>query len=159
MFRHHLLLLLSTTAALVAGDVVSIQNALNALNQGLQRVDIAAIGIPNGTFPALAVLMEQAPALLQNASQVIAASPPLNLADTQSLGVAISALQMNVNLSITDLMAQKPLIDAAGQTQTVLQGVQDLRDAGLGVWNTLMGKLDLSAPGVVTAATELISVL
>lgn len=159
------IVLISTAQAAVGNyhlnrqDVTSIQHALNIINEGIRRTDIATIGLQNGTGPALATLESHARALLTNATAVIAASAPLDLQDSLSLTVATRALRSNFNLSLNDLIAQKPLLDAAGQSQQLLSAIMEEKNLGLAMANTLISKLDPGAGQPLSALSELTGAL
>lgn len=140
-------------------DVTSIQNALDIINEGIRRADIATIGLQNGTGPALAALESHAGALLTNATAVIGASAPLDLQDSLSLTVSTRALRSNLNLSLNDLIAQKPLLDAAGESRLLLGAITGEKDLGLALANALVSKLDPGAGEPLRALSELMDAL
>lgn len=127
--RELLFLLLSATlAAATVHDVQkrsrqSLQDVLDTLNLGLQRLDIAILGLPNGTAPQLAVLAAQALPIVQNATLAVQASQPLGIQDSKSLLLACSTLRTNANLTVLDSVRQKPLFDALNITATFQQGL------------------------------------
>lgn len=111
-------LLLLPAALVVAHDVQlqrrdrqSIQSVLDNLNLGLQRLDTAILGLPNGTAPQLAALAASALPVVQNATLVVQASQPLNVQDSESLLTACTALRSNANITVLDSVRQKPLFD------------------------------------------------
>lgn len=114
----HFLLVITASA-----DLISIRNALDTINEGLRRGDIAILGLQNGTGPALLALQAQTIPLLQNATAVIEASAPLNFEASHSLVFATQALRFNINVTIYDLAAQKPVLVAVNQTGSVLNAL------------------------------------
>jgi hypothetical protein len=136
-------------------DLASIQSSLNAINEGLQRVDTAILGLAKGTGPTLLELGTQAVPLLQNASAQIRQSQPLSLEDSLNLATTTQALRQNTNLTINDLIAQKPLIDQAGSTALVAAGLQQQRDASNDLAVALTTKVAPDTPNVVPAINEL----
>lgn len=147
------LLLLSTPLAVVA-DLASIRNVLDVINDGLRRVDLATIGLP-ATGPALLKLEAIAVPLLENATTVILASEPLGFQDSQSLVAATQALRFNLNISINDFIAQKPLLDAAGQSSGLLADLAAEANITLKMSTALLSKLD---PGATQAQASLAQV-
>lgn len=136
-------------------DLTSIQSSLDAINVGLQRVDTAILGLAQGTGASLLELGMQAVPLLQNASAQIRQSEPLSLEDSLNLATTTQALRQNTNLTINDLIAQKPLIDQAGSTALVAAGLQQQRDASNDLAVALASKVAPDTPNVVPALNEL----
>ncbi|KAG8162176.1 hypothetical protein KVR01_007941 [Diaporthe batatas] len=136
-------------------DLASIQSSLDALNVGLQRIDTAILGLATGTGASLLELGQQAVPLLQNASAQIRQSEPLSLEDSLNLATTTQALRQNTNLTINDLIAQKPLIDAANSTALVAAALQQQRDASSDVAIALTNKIAPNTPDVVPALNEL----
>jgi len=136
-------------------DLASIQSSLDAINVGLQRIDTAILGLATGTGPSLLELGMQAVPLLQNASAQIRQSEPLSLEDSVNLGTTTQALRQNTNLTINDLIAQKPLLDQAGSSALVAAGLQQQRDASNDLAVTLASRVAPNTPNVVPALNEL----
>ncbi|KAK7701680.1 hypothetical protein SLS64_010128 [Diaporthe eres] len=136
-------------------DLASIQSSLDAINVGLQRVDTAILGLATGTGASLLQLGQQAVPLLQNASAQIRQSEPLSLEDSLNLATTTQALRQNTNLTINDLIAQKPLLDQAGSTALVAAGLQQQRDASNDLAVALASKVAPDTPNVVPALNEL----
>lgn len=136
-------------------DLASIQSSLDAINVGLQRVDTAILGLASGTGASLLQLGMQSVPLLQNASAQIRQSQPLSLEDSLNLATTTSALRQNTNLTINDLIAQKPLIDQAGSTGLVAAGLLQQRDASNDLAVALASKVAPDTPNVVPALNEL----
>ncbi|KAJ4408028.1 hypothetical protein N0V82_009793 [Gnomoniopsis sp. IMI 355080] len=128
----------------VVADLNSIKNALDIINEGLRRVDLATIGLP-ATAPALLELESIAVPLLENATAVFTASEPLDFEDTQSLVIATQALRSNLNVSINDFIAQKPLLDASGQASKISAQLASEANAALKMSSALLSKLDPDA--------------
>ncbi|KAJ0117484.1 hypothetical protein J7T55_003900 [Diaporthe amygdali] len=136
-------------------DLASIQASLDAINVGLQRVDTAILGIAQGTGASLLQLGMQAVPLLQNASAQIRQSEPLSLEDSLNLATTTSALRQNTNLTINDLIAQKPILDQTGSSALVAAGLQQQRDASNDLAVALASKVAPNTPNVVQALNEL----
>lgn len=136
-------------------DLASIQSSLDAINVGLQKVDTAILGLAQGTGASLLELGQQAVPLLQNASAQIRQSEPLSLEDSLNLATTTQALRQNTNLTINDLIAQKPLLDQAGSTPLVAAGLQQQRDASNDLAVALASKVAPDTPNVVPALNEL----
>lgn len=136
-------------------DLASIQSSLDAINVGLQKVDTAILGLAQGTGASLLELGNQAVPLLQNASAQIRQSEPLSLEDSLNLATTTQALRQNTNLTINDLIAQKPLLDQAGSTALVAAGLQQQRDASNDLAVALASKVAPDTPNVVPALNEL----
>lgn len=136
-------------------DLASIQSSLDAINVGLQRVDTAILGLASGTGASLMQLGQQAVPLLQNASAQIRQSQPLTLEDSLNLATTTMALRQNTNLTINDLIAQKPLLDQAGSSPLVAAGLQQQRDASNDLAVALASKVAPDTPNVVPALNEL----
>lgn len=127
-------------AATVAADVASIQAALDTINAGLRNLDTALLGLNQGTAGSLLELGKAAVPILQNATQVVQQSAPLSLQDTLSLGTATAALRQNVNLTMNDLIAQKPFFDSIQASPLVLQGLVSDKDAAAQLGQALISK-------------------
>lgn len=159
MYWAHLLVYLGAVYAASSEthkrDLASIQSSLDAINVGLQRVDTAILGLAKGTGASLLQLGMQAVPLLQNASAQIRQSQPLSLEDSLNLDTTTSALRQNTNLTINDLIAQKPLIDQAGSTGLVAAGLLQQRDASNDLALALASKVAPDTPNVVAALNEL----
>ena len=136
-------------------DLASIQSSLDAINAGLQRVDTAILGLASGTGAALLQLGQQSVPLLQNASAQIRQSEALSLEDSLNLATTTMALRQNTNLTINDLIAQKPLLDQAGSSALVAAGLQQQRDASNDLAVALASKVAPDTPNVVPALNEL----
>ncbi|KAI3395072.1 hypothetical protein diail_1829 [Diaporthe ilicicola] len=136
-------------------DLASIQSSLDAINVGLQKVDTAVLGIAQGTGPQLLQLGQQAVPLLQNASAQIRQSAQLSLEDSLNLAATTQALRMNTNLTINDLIAQKPLLDQSGSSPLVAAGLSQQRDASNDLAVALASKVAPDTPNVVQSLDEL----
>ncbi|KAL1870746.1 hypothetical protein Daus18300_005066 [Diaporthe australafricana] len=136
-------------------DLASIQTSLDAINVGLQKVDTAILGIAQGTGASLLQLGAQAVPLLQNASAQIRQSSPLSLEDSLNLATTTMALRKNTNLTINDLIAQKPLLDQAGSSALVAAGLGQQRDASSDLAVALASKVAPDTPNVVQSLDEL----
>lgn len=160
MYWAHLLIHLGAVYAVSSPenrkrDLASIQSSLDAINVGLQRVDTAILGLASGTGASLLELGQQAVPLLQNASAQIRQSEPLSLEDSLNLATTTQALRQNTNLTINDLIAQKPLLDQAGSSPLVAAGLQQQRDASNDLAIALTSKVAPNTPNVVPALNEL----
>lgn len=153
-----LLLLLLWTPVAVVADLASIRNALDVINDGLRRVDLATIGLP-ATASALAALEAIAVPLVENATAVITASTPLGFEDSQNLVVATQALRSNLNISINDFIAQKPLLDASGQSASLLASLAAEGNVTLKMASALLSKLDPQATQAQASLTQVREVL
>lgn len=158
MFSQLVRFLLVSTPLVVVADLASVRNALDIINDGLRRVDLATIGLP-ATAPALMQLEAIAVPLLENATTVIASSEPLGLEDSQSLVVATQALRFNLNISVNDLIAQKPLLDAAGQSSAILSALGAESNVTLMLSSALLSKLDPSATQAQASLAQVAEVL
>lgn len=151
-------LLLLTTPLLAVADLASIKNALDIMNEGLRRVDLATIGLP-ATAPALLALEAIAIPLLENATAVFAASDVLGFQDSQSLVIATQALRNNLNVSINDFIAQKPLLDASGQSGLLLTRLAEEANVTLQMSSVLLSKLDPGATQAQASLAQVASIL
>lgn len=136
-------------------DLASIQSSLDAINVGLQKVDTAILDIAQGTGASLLQLGAQAVPLLQNASAQIRQSGALSLEDSLNLATTTMALRKNTNLTINDLIAQKPLLDQAGSSALVAAGLGQQRDASSDLAVALASKVAPDTPNVVQSIDEL----
>lgn len=132
--------LLVVLAARAAADLASIQSALDTINSGLRNLDTALISLNQGTAGSLLELGQASVPVLQNATQIIMQSAPLSLSDVQSLSTSTAALRQNVNLTINDFIAQKPLFDSLQTSPLVLQGLQGSKDAAVQLGQALVSK-------------------
>lgn len=156
----HLALSLSIAALALATtlhprDGQAILDALNLINLGLQRIDIAILGLQNGTGPALARLAAASVPVIQNATAVVAASAPVTPLESQSLFAGLEAIRMNLNLTIIDSIKQKPLFDTLNLTATFAGGFAALRVATTAFTTALGDKLPIEARDSAEALAEL----
>lgn len=158
MLPHSIRALLLTTPLAVVADLTSIKNALDIINEGLRRVDLATIGLP-ATAPALLELEAIAVPLLENATAVFTASEPLGFEDTQSLVIATQALRSNLNVSINDFIAQKPLLDASGQASMISSQLASEASAALKMSSALLSKLDPEATQAQASLAQVANIL
>lgn len=148
-----------TASTVVAAEVLRrdfalIQDALGNLNSLLQQLDTSILALNESNIrtagPALLNLADIIrPSLIGSASQ-IQSSDPLTLEETQNLNAARTALNANVNLTVSDLIRQKPLFDSAGLSQEVAGELQIVRDMSGQFFGTIQSKLDPGVPSIVT---------
>lgn len=158
MLPHSIRILLLSTPFAVVADLVSIKNALDVINEGLRRVDLATIGLP-ATAPALLELEAIAVPLLENATAVFTASEPLGFEDSQSLVIATQALRSNLNVSINDFIAQKPVLDASGQSGALLSRLAAEANVTLKMSSALLSKLDPTATQAQASLAQVANIL
>lgn len=144
-----LLLLAGPTMA----DLASMQNALDTINAGLLKLDKAVVGIP-GTLPFLLPLGQAAVPLVINATMIILQSEPLNVVDAASLATSTAALRQNVNLTITDLLGQRPFFQALNQTGITGEGLAMDKSASIALGNALVSKVPDVALQTASQAIE-----
>lgn len=141
MFLRASVLLLLTAAAALAGAVSDahrrdfnlIQTALNNLNALLRQIDdsILALNTDNITTQGSQILMLGKTVLpsLSGVNAQIQASQPLTLDETLSLNAARTALNQNINLTVNDLIAKKPIFDMANTSSQIADTLQQIRDS------------------------------
>lgn len=142
-----------TTASageIVKRDFAVIQDALMNLNSLLQQLDTSILALNEDNIktdgPALLRLAEIIqPSLIGSAKQ-IEDSSPLTLQETLSLNTARTALNQNINLTVSDLIKQKPLFDSANLSQQVADEVQVVREMSSQFLGLIETKLDPGAP-------------
>ncbi|KAG8169952.1 hypothetical protein KVR01_000697 [Diaporthe batatas] len=153
MFLNKFVLLVGTSccslvAAAGAGqymrrDLGSIQGALAGVNTALARLDSAILknpADPKVLFTSISVLES-----IQQATDSINASQPLGSDDTSNLKATTDSLVSNVNLTVTDLIKQKPVFDRLKLDKVVLLQVQNIQGAALVLASTLASKVDPTA--------------
>lgn len=150
---------LLTAASSVAGDVSrrdfqSIQNALDAINSQLLRMNIAFAGLENGSAAAFRELEATSTPLVQNATRVIEASEPLSYEDSEELATATDALRSNLNVTVIQAIQHKPMLDALNLSSVLLQGFESQRAAGVQLTVALNSKLAAGAQNVLVALTQ-----
>lgn len=131
------------TEQVMRRDLGSIQASLGGVNTALASLDSAILknpADPKVLFSSINVLDS-----IQQATASINASQPLGPADTSNLKATTDSLVSNVNLTITDLINQKPLFDRLNLEKVVLLQVQNIQGAALVLASTLASKVDPAA--------------
>ncbi|KAH8776620.1 hypothetical protein F5883DRAFT_699267 [Diaporthe sp. PMI_573] len=124
-------------------DLGSIQAALGGVNTALASLDSAILNdaaSPKVLFSSINVLES-----IQQATASINASQTLGPADTSNLKATTDSLVSNVNVTVTDLINQKPLFDRLNLEKVVLLQVQNIQGAALALASTLASKVDPAA--------------
>lgn len=140
MFLRASILLLTAAAALAGAvsdarrrDFNLIQTALNNLNALLRQIDdsILALNTDNITTQGSQILMLGKTVLpsLSGVNAQIQASQPLTLDETLSLNAARTALNQNINLTVNDLIAKKPIFDMTNTSSQIADTLQQIRDS------------------------------
>ncbi|KAK2597952.1 hypothetical protein N8I77_012704 [Diaporthe amygdali] len=124
-------------------DLGSIQASLGGVNTALASLDSAIIN--NAASPKVLISSMNVLQTIQQATTSINASQPLSLADTSNLKATTDSLVSNVNVTITDLINQKPVFDALKLEKVVLIQVQNIQGAALALASTLANKVDPAA--------------
>lgn len=127
-------------------DLGSIQASLGGVNTALAGLDSAILNDPANPkvlFSSINVLEA-----IQQATASINASQPLGPADTSNLKATTDSLVSNVNVTVTDLIGQKPLFDRLGLEKVVLLQVQNIQGAALTLASTLASKVDPAASSI-----------
>ncbi|KAG6361776.1 hypothetical protein INS49_010005 [Diaporthe citri] len=135
-------------------DLGSIQASLGGVNTALASLDSAILNDPANPkvlFSSINVLES-----IQQATSSINASQPLGPADTSNLKATTDSLVSNVNVTVTDLINQKPLFNRLGLEKVVSLQLQNIQGAALALASTLASKVD---PGASSLALEGISAL
>lgn len=157
----------ATITAAVADEVLRrdftlVQDALSDVNSLLQQIDTSILSLNQDNIkvagPALLQLADTIRPSLMKAAAQIEPSKPLSLQETLGLNTARAALNQNVNLTVSDLIKQKPLFDAAGLSDEVADEVQMVRDMSGQLFGIIETKLDPGAPsetGQLTAVLVL----
>lgn len=160
---------LTATAALAGAasdvhrrDFNLVQGALNSVNSLLQQVDISIVSLNSSNIaaavPQLFQLSQAIAPSLQSSTSQIQASQPLTLDETNGLNTARTALQQNLNLTMSDLIRQKPLFDQVNATELVASQITQIRDRSGVVFQAITSKLDPAAPSVNDLSTQTIAV-
>lgn len=158
-------ILLAATAALAGAasevhrrDFNLIQGALNSVNTLLQQIDISITSLNSSNVaaavPQLLQLGQAIAPSLQSTLAQIEASRSLTLDETNGLNTARAALAQNVNLTVSDLIRQKPLFDAANATRPVAAQIAQVRDQTGVIVGAITAKLDPAAPSAADLATQ-----
>lgn len=137
-------------------DLGSIQASLGGVNTALASLDSAILNDPANPkvlFSSINVLEA-----IQQATASINSSQPLGPADTSNLKATTDSLVSNVNVTVTDLIGQKPLFDRLGLEKVVLVQVQNIQGAALALASTLASKVDPGASGVALEGISALSV-
>ncbi|KAI7778783.1 hypothetical protein LA080_001651 [Diaporthe eres] len=135
-------------------DLGSIQASLGGVNTALASLDSAILNDPANPkvlFSSINVLES-----IQRATASINASQPLGPADTSNLKATTDSLVSNVNVTVTDLINQKPQFERLNLEKVVLLQVQNIQGAALALGSTLASKVD---PGASSLALDGISAL
>lgn len=151
-------ILLATAAAAVSAaqdvyrrDFALIQEALNNVNSLLQVVDTAITALSASNIatsgPQLIQLGQGIGPSLEGVLAQIQSSQVLTLDETNGLNTARSALNHNVNLTVGDLIRQKPIFDMVpGLSDQVAPGIQQIRAGTSVLFQAVSSKLDPAAP-------------
>ncbi|KKY35604.1 putative cell wall protein [Diaporthe ampelina] len=124
-------------------DLGSIQASLGGVNTALASLDSAILSDPAN--PKVLLSSINVLQSIQQATASINASQPLGAADTSNLKATTDSLVSNVNVTVTDLISQKPLFDLLGLEKVVLLQVQNIQGAALALASTLASKVDPAA--------------
>lgn len=162
-------ILLAAAAALVGAasdihrrDFALIQGALNNVNALLQQIDTSIVGLTAGNIATSGVQLLQLGQTILPSLQTVAAqiqtSAPLSLDETNGLNTARTALGQNVNLTVSDLLRQKPLFDMTGLSGQVADEIQQVRDASGQLFTIINTKLAPGAPDQTNLFTEALNV-
>lgn len=163
-------IILTAMAALVGAardvhrrDFALIQGALNNVNGLLQIIDTSITALTPSNVatngPQLLQLGQEVTPSLQGVLAQIQSSQVLTLDETNGLNTARTALNHNVNLTISDLIRQKPLFDMVpGLSAQVASGVQRIRDQTGGLFQAITSKLDPSAPAVTNLFSSTLAI-
>lgn len=131
-------------------DFATMQNALMSVNALLQQIDTSILALNQDNVatngPNLLKLSTSIQPNLEQAASQIAESRPLSLQETLSLNTARMALNQNVNLTVSDLLKQKPLFDAAGLSGQVADEIQTVMEMSSQLFTLIQSKLDPGAP-------------
>lgn len=143
-------------------DFAIIQGALNNVNALLQQIDTSIVGLTSANIATSgAQLLQLGQTILPSLQSVVSqiqASAPLTLDETNGLNAARTALGQNVNLTVSDLIRQKPLFDMAGLSGQVADEVQQVRDASGQLFTVVSSKLAPGAPDLSAQFTESLNV-
>lgn len=156
LLRSGMLLTALTASVGVARDIYRrdfalIQGALNNVNSLLQAVDTSITALNTSNIatngPQLIQLGQGIGPSLNGVLAQIQSSQVLTLDETNGLNTARSALNHNVNLTIGDLIRQKPLFDMVpGLSAQIASGVQQIRAGTSVLFQAISSKLDPAAP-------------
>lgn len=131
-------------------DFALIQGTLDTLNSLLQQLDTSILALNEDNIkiagPALLQLAGAIQPNLMGSASRIAESNPLSLQETLNLNTARVAFGQNVNLTVSDLLKQKPLFDSANLSEQVAKEIQTVRDMSGQFFEVIQAKLDPAAP-------------
>lgn len=131
-------------------DFALIQGSLDNLNSLLQQLDTSILALNKGNIktagPALLQLAGAIQPSLMGSASRIAESNPLSLQETLSLNTARVAFGQNVNLTVSDLLRKKPLLDSADLSEQIAKEIQMVRDMSGQFLEVIQAKLDPAAP-------------
>jgi hypothetical protein len=124
-------------------DLGSIQDSLGGVNTALASLDSAILNDaanPKVLFSSINVLES-----IQQATASINATRPLGPAETSNLKATTDSLVSNVNVTVTDLINQKPLFDRLNLDKVVFLQVRNIQGAALILASTIANKVDPTA--------------
>lgn len=133
-------------------DFTLIQSTLNNVNGLLGQIDtsINALNTTNVATngPQLLQLGQGVPSSLQGVQDQIQASQVLTVDETNGLNSARIALSNNINLTISDLVRQKPLFDSVpGLSSRIADDVQQIHNITGVLLQVVASKLNPDAHG------------
>ncbi|KAJ4422803.1 hypothetical protein N0V82_002582 [Gnomoniopsis sp. IMI 355080] len=153
--------LVTTAAYLVAAtgnvvgprDFAAVEGALDNVNTLLLQINNQITGLNTQNIatqgPALIQLSSSIQSTLGSFSQQVATSAPLTVDETNGLNTARMAFAQNVNLTMANLIADKPLFDMVNLSSQVAGILQTVHDQSENLFGQIQSKL---APSDSTTA-------
>lgn len=120
-------------------DLATIQTALKGINTALASLDSAIAKDDVG----LSLVQEAMGVIraIQSATSEVQASQNLNATDTNNLIATTDSLTSNVNVTISDLIKEKPVFQRRGTVRPVLQVMQTIKSSAVQLAETLASRV------------------
>lgn len=120
-------------------DLATIQTALKGINTALASLDSAIAKDDVG----LSLVQEAMGVIraIQSATSEVQASQNLNATDTNNLIATTDSLTSNVNVTISDLIKEKPVFQRRGTVRPVLQAMQTIKSSAVQLAETLASRV------------------
>lgn len=139
-------------------DLQTIQGAITSVNSALTTLDTSIKAI-SGPQDAQTVLTnsQAVQTAITNATQTVQGTSAISLTDALQLQQSAQTLTTNANSTVTDLVAKKQVIQAAGETQATLQSLQGQQQAANGLANAIVSKVPAGVQSIAMQQTMQVS--
>jgi hypothetical protein len=139
-------------------DLQTIQSAITSVNGALTTLDTSIKAI-QGTQDTQTVLTnsQAVQTAITGATTQVQGTSAISLTDALQLQQSAQGLTTTANTTVSDLIAKAQIIQAAGQTQTILQSLQGQQQAANGLAQAITSKVPAGVQNIAMQQTMQIS--